>query len=222
MKRITTLNIIRLGGRWSSATVVPRAEMAKLAQAEEIIQDARRRAARYLQQARARNHAQRARLRRRLAQAQRMHQKHCARQLQQAKEQGTNAALGWLIEQQHWEHQVYQRLTHQIAHGLAARLSAISQRIPWEQMLSEQLASLCQEFHDTHPLTLKVAPALFERLPEEILRLPLTVVRDGALLAGDACLESPMVRIELKLPGQIAQLCQALSSLEWTQLYEPN
>lgn len=216
------LNIVIFEQDCQNWSIIPGNELIKLQQAQEIIQSARQRAAQFLLQARRQRLEHRQRFRRGLAQRRRRWQKQYRQRFAQAKEEGTQAALVWLVEQQSWERQVYQRLTQNIAGLLSQRLQEISQRLPWETLLFEHVSPLCNELKGQTSLTLKVAPTLYDNLPAEIASLPLLVEQDHALLPGDARLESPVVCVELKLPGQIAQLCEALETLRWEQLHESN
>jgi len=216
------LNMVTLEQNGAAQTLIPAAEMARLQQAQDIIQSARQRAIAYLQTARIQRRQQRKRSQRRLAQQQRGWRRHYDRQFALAKEKGTQAALQWLVDQQQWERLVYQRLTHEIASQLSQRLREISQHLPWEKLLFEQLGPLYKELQTQPSLTLKVAPALYERLPTEVKALPLVIEQQENLPPGDAVLENQLVRVELKLPGQLEQLCDALATLRWEQLYEPD
>ena len=216
------LHIITFENNAPGGEIIPVDELKKLQHAQEIIESARMRAAEFLQQARRQRQEQRQRFRRRLAQRRRGWQKQYRRRFAQAKEEGTQAAMVWLVDQQCWERHVYQRLTQNIAGLLAKRLQEISQSLPWETLLFENLAPLCVELQEQTSLILKVAPALYESLPAEVAVLPLQVEQDASMLPGDARLESPVLRIELKLPGQIEQLCEVLKTLRWEQLHEPD
>jgi len=216
------LNIVILDQHGASQPIVPASEMVKLTQAQAIVESARQRAAEHLQLVRVQRREQRARFLRRMAQQRRAWQKQYRTHFTQAKEKGTEAALHWLVEQRQWELQIYQRLTREIATLLASRLRDISRRFPWEELLFEQVEPLCEELQSQSSLTLKVAVDGFEQLPEDVKQLPLTVVKEASLPAGHAVLESSVVRVELTLPGQIEQLCDALATLSWEQLHEPD
>ncbi|EOZ9391092.1 hypothetical protein ACQYE5_003056 [Enterobacter cancerogenus] len=216
----TELHITTLDHHDPVGGIIPVDELKQLQQAHDIIESARQRAVEFLQQARRQRQDQRQRFRRRLAQQRRGWQKKYLQRFAQAKEEGRQAALVWLIEQQCWERQVYQRLTQNIGELLSRRLREISPRFPWETLLYEHLVPLCDELHEQAPLILKVAPVLYDRLPAEVVALPLQIEQDASLLPGDALLESPVLRIELKLPGQIEHLCEMLKTLRWEQLHE--
>lgn len=216
------LNLISLEQSVASRPVIPAHEIDRLLQAQNIIEVARQRAAEYLQSARQQRGEARARFQRRMAQQRRGWRRHYRKIFAQAKMDGTEAALNWLVDQQRWEHLVYQRLTKQIAGLLSERLQVISRDLPWEGLLFEQLGPLCNELQNAHPLTLKISPALSRCLSQDVLALPLTVEQDESLAFGDALLETQLVRVELKLPGQINLLCEALEKLSWEALREPN
>lgn len=214
------LNIVILDQNGTSLPIVSASEMAKLTNAQEIIEYARRRAAEHLQSARVQRKGLRAHFRRRMAQQKRAWQKHYRKRFTQAKEKGTEAALHWLVEQHQWELQIYQRLTREISTLMASRLREISRSFPWEEFLFEQVEPLCEELRSQSSLTLKVAADGFEHLSEKVKQLPLTVMKDTSLQAGYAMLESSLVRIEFTLPEQIEKLCDALVTLSWEQLHE--
>lgn len=219
---MSIIKILSIDQPWSGGCLIPAEEMAKLQQADDIIQTARDRAAVYLRSARKRRREKRAHFLKRLAQLERARRRRYEERFRQAKEEGVEAALGWVVDQQLWEQKVYKRLLRQVCEQLSDRLRTISSTFPWEQLLAEQLAPLCQEFRSSAPLTLKVASTMFNVLPEEVLVMPVNVERDETLAYGHALLETPLVRIELRLPAQIDQLCEALSRLQQEALNEPD
>ncbi|HEY3591048.1 MAG TPA: hypothetical protein VGL07_13405 [Buttiauxella sp.] len=216
------LNIVSLDqcGAWQS--VISANDMTKIHQAQDIILAARQRAYEHLQAARAHRLVQRTRFRRRLARQRHAWRRHYQRLFVRAKEDGAQAALHWLVDQHRWEQEACQRLTGEIARLMAARLREISQCFPWEELLFDQVGPLCQELQNQSGLKLKVATALYERLPPEVTSLPLDIECAENLPVGDAQLESKTVRVEIKLSGQIEQICNALTTLRWEQLYEPD
>lgn len=220
MNLCAELNIVTLKQNKIFGAVISASDMRELHLAEDIIQAARHRAAELLVRAREHRREQRKRFRRRMAQQRRRWHKQNYQSYQAAKEGGAKAALEWLVEQQHWEQHVYRRMTQDIAGLLAQRLREIGQNFPWETLLFEHLSPLCDELRGQSSLTLRVAPAFYPQLPAEIMSLPLAVETDETLPVGEAMLESPVVRVALKLPAQIAQISEALSALRWEQLDE--
>lgn len=207
------------GGAWA---IIPAQEMAQLQQAQYIINTARQRAAACLQRARMQRSEERKRFRRRLAQQKKALKRQYSQHFDRAKEEGTHAALHWLVDQHQWEHGVYQKLTAEIVTLLSLRLKKISEKLPWEQLLFEQIAPVCHELQNQNALTLKVAPSLFDSLPADVLDLPVTIEKNENLLYGEAILESSLVRVKFNLASQIEQLGNLLATLRWEQLNEPD
>ncbi|CAI1009447.1 FliH/SctL family protein [Serratia quinivorans] len=197
-------------------------ELARLQQVEDIIQSARGRAAHYLRLAREQRREMRRRTRRQQAQFHHSARRRRRQHFHQAEQAGTQAALVWLVDQQQWQFQVYQRLMTGITRQLAQRLHQLVADLPWQQLLATQVKQLMDEYPHNHRLNLQVSPLMYDDLRAQLNHLPLTLVADVALAPGQAVLSSDLVQVRLNLPQQLALLCDKVAESGWETLHEPD
>lgn len=217
-----SLPIITVDSEWRGADVIPATELAQMLQAEDIVCRARRQAAAYLQTARRQRKRWRAKNRLYLRQCQQAQRRYYIKSFREAREAGSAAAISWLVEQNRWQQGAYRHLTRQIGRQLAQRLRNMSGSFPWEQLLESEVTALYREFQQEPGLTLRVSPEMFASLPDALTALPINIECGSDLNRGHALLENHLVRIELKLSRQLEQLCEALETLTWEQLNEPD
>ncbi|KML17783.1 hypothetical protein VL10_24100 [Leclercia adecarboxylata] len=212
--------VIAVDEKWCGTSVIPAAELARILEAEDIILRARRLGAEYLQIARQQRQQWRKKNRRHQLQRQRAQRRHFAKCRMQAKEDGSASAMTWLVEQNNWQQQVYRHMARQIVQQLTQRLMQVSTSFPWERLLETEVTHLYREFQHEPGLTLRVSPRMFDNLTDEFKSLPVNIESSPALAEGHAMLENHLIRIELQLPRQLEQLCEALGALTWEQLNE--
>ncbi len=222
MKISQLLNVVSLKQDGAHLSIIPAERLIEFHQAGEIIHEARKKAAQYLYRARRLNYQQKRHNQNQLIKQSDEIEQKSKEYFNHAKQEGAKAGLTWLVSQQAWEKKVYEQLTQVIAKQLSQRLGEISQSIPWESLLIEDIQALHQEFKQSEPLILNVSSELFMKMSAELNALDLEIKIDESLNVDEARLESALIGISIKIPNQLEEIKIALSQLHWEQLYEPD
>ncbi|ENN8378804.1 hypothetical protein ACAX46_004272 [Providencia rettgeri] len=222
MKISQLLNVVSLKQDGAHLSIITDEQLTEFHQANQIIYEARKKAAQYLCRARRLNYQQKQHHLNQLVKKNDEIEQKSKEYFSHAKQEGAKAGLTWLVSQQGWEKNVYEQLTKVIAKQLSQRLGVISQHIAWESLLIEDIHALYKEFKQNEPLILNVSPELFMKITAELSAPNLEIKIDESLNIGEARLESVLVAISIKIPNQLDEIKIALSQLHWEQLYEPD
>jgi flagellar biosynthesis/type III secretory pathway protein FliH len=135
---------------------------------------------------------------------------HCL--FSEAREQGSVAAIEWLVEQSTWQDTIYQLLSERITSRIIAQLNASMNTIAWDALLMSHIPQWVEEYANESRLVLKVAPELVESISLQSRHLAINIQADASLEPGVAVFETPLARTKINVAKQLDHIITLLNA----------